>query len=259
MSWLPALGLGATAWALVRFVRRRPSLLSGSWALDLALLAAASALGLRAYNAFTAEGSYAPYYAAPLVLLVAILHERVAERHPAARPAVLAMLGAVAVGLAAYALAGLYADSSYAVHTPRGTFKTQPAAGPGLQAAIDRVGATTRPGEQILAAPSDGGFYFMTDRPPALYELMLLPGLLDSKADEQRVIRRLRARGVRTAVVGARDFGPFGFATFGRDYNRTLGGYLRAAAVRTERVGDLRRPAAGTYPSRGFELLHLRR
>jgi hypothetical protein len=26
-----------------------------------------------------------------------------------------------------------------------------------------------------------------------------------------------------------------------------------------ERVGDLSRPAAGTYPSRGFEILHLQR
>jgi hypothetical protein len=259
MSWLPALALGATAWAVVRFVRRRSAPLSGSWALDLALLAAAAALGLRAYNAFTTEGSYAPYYAAPLVLLAAILHQRVAERHPLARPAVLAMLGAVAVGLSAYALAGLYADASYAVHTPRGTFVTEAGAGPGLQAALDRVDASTRPGEQILAAPSDGGFYFMADRPPAVYEVMLLPGLLDSRADERRVIRRLRARGVRVAVVGARDFGPFGFKTFGTDYNQVLGAYLRGAATRVERVGDLGSPAAGTYPSRGFEIMHLTR
>jgi hypothetical protein len=259
MSWLPALALGAAAWALVLFVRRRPAPLSDSWALDLALLAAASALGLRAYNAFTAEGSYAPYYAAPLVLVLAILHQRVAERHPLARPAVLAMLGAVAVGLSAYAVVGLYADASYAVHTPRGTFVTQASAGPGLQRALDRVDATTRPGEPILAAPSDGGFYFMADRPPAVYEIMLLPGLLDSRADERRVIRRLRARGVRVAVVGARDFGPFGFKTFGTDYNQVLGTYLHGAASRVERVGDLSRPAAGTYPSRGFEILHLRR
>ena len=99
----------------------------------------------------------------------------------------------------------------------------------------------------------------MADRPPAVYEIMLLPGLLDSRADEQRVIRRLRARGVRVAVVGARDFGPFGFKTFGTDYNQMLGTYLRGAAVRVERVGDLASPAAGTYPSRGFEILHLRR
>jgi hypothetical protein len=61
------------------------------------------------------------------------------------------------------------------------------------------------------------------------------------------------------AVVGARDFGPFGFKTFGTNYNRLLGTYLRGAAVRVERVGDLGSPAAGTYPSRGFEILHLER
>ena len=139
--------------------------------------------------------------------------------------------------------------SSASTPTPRTPFtrragpsSRRPAAGPGLQAALDRVDATTRPGEQILAAPSDGGFYFMADRPPAVYEIMLLPGLLDSRADERRVIRRLRARGVRVAVVGARDFGPFGFKTFGTDYNQVLGTYLRGAATRVERVGDLGQP-----------------
>ena len=79
-----------------------------SWPADLALIVAAAGLGLRAYNAFTTEGSYAPYYAAPLVLLLGILHERVAARWPQARGAVLAVLGLVAAGLAAYALGGLY-------------------------------------------------------------------------------------------------------------------------------------------------------
>ena len=53
-------------------------------AVDLALVAAASAFALRAYNAFTPEGSYAPYYAAPLVLVAAIMHDRVGRRWPAA-------------------------------------------------------------------------------------------------------------------------------------------------------------------------------
>ena len=64
---------------------------------------------------------------------------------------------------------------------------------------------------------------------------------------------------MRLAVVAARDFGPFGFKTFGTDYNQILGAYLRGAATRVERVGDLTSPAAGTYPSRGFEIMHMGR
>ena len=108
MTWLPALGLAAGALAALRFVRRGTSPLGGTWPVDLALIVVAAGLGLRAYNVFTTEASYAPYYAAPLVLLLGILHARVAERHPQARAAVLGALGLVAVGLAAYAVGGLY-------------------------------------------------------------------------------------------------------------------------------------------------------
>ena len=100
MSWLPFLALCVACWVAVRLLRGGQPLLSRSWPADLALAAAAAALGLRAYNAFTTEGSYAPYYAAPLVLLLGILHERVGLRWPAARTAALACLGAVAAGLA---------------------------------------------------------------------------------------------------------------------------------------------------------------
>ena len=57
MSWLPCLALiaaGLTGW---RFVRAGRPPFSSSWALDAALAAAAAGLALRAYNAFTAEGS----------------------------------------------------------------------------------------------------------------------------------------------------------------------------------------------------------
>jgi hypothetical protein len=258
MSWLPALALAIAAWTGVRFLRRGSSPLGGAWGVDLALVVAAAALGLRAYNAFTAEGSYAPYYAAPLVLLLAILHERVGRRFPAARPAALAALGLVAAGLAAYALVGLYADKDATVRTPRGTFVTTAAAAPALTGAVQRVDAQTRPGAAILAGPADGGLYFMTARRPALYEVMLLPGLLDSRADEAAAVARLRRERVGLAVLGARDFSAWGWRTFGVDYNALLGGAVRRATVSSETVGRLSEPAAGTNPSDGFTVARLR-
>ncbi len=229
-----------------------------SWPVDAALIVVAAGLGLRAYNAFTTEGSYAPYYTAPLLLLLGILHTRVAERHPRARAASLGALGLVAAGLAAYALGGLYVHDTTAVHTPRGTFITTAAAAPALEGAVRAIDAATRPGERILAAPDDGGLYFMADRPPALYELTLLPGLLATPAEERRAVTRLRGEHVRLAVSGARDLAAWGTPTFGVDYDRLLGAYLRGATSSGGVIGTLAQPVGGTSPSKGFTIERLR-
>lgn len=258
MSWLPALGLAVAVLAAVRLIRGQDSPLGRTWPADLALIVAAAGLGLRAYNAFTTEGSYAPYYAAPLVLLLAILHDRVAARWTEARAAVLGALGLVAAGLAAYALGGLYIHDTAAVHTPRGTFVTTAAAAPALQAAMRAIDTDTAPGERILAAPNDGGLYFMSDRRPALYELTLLPGLIATPGEENAAVARLRRERVALAAIGARDLSVWGTPTFGVDYNPLLGEYLRRSAVATSTVGTLAAPAGGTNPSTGFTIIRLR-
>jgi 4-amino-4-deoxy-L-arabinose transferase-like glycosyltransferase len=258
MSWLPALGIAVAVLAAVRLVRGQNSPLGRSWPADLALTVAALGLGLRAYNAFTAEGSYAPYFAAPLVLLLGILHERVATRWPQARVASLGALGLVAVGLAAYALGGLYVHENTTVHTPRGSFVTSAAAAHALQAAVRQIDAQSAPNQPILAAPTDGGLYFMADRRPALYELTLLPGLLASPAEERAAVARMRREHVAVAAIGARDLSIWGTPTFGVNYDPLLGAYLRGATVERTTVGTLADPVGGTNPSRGFTIVRLR-
>ncbi len=258
MSWLPALGIAVAVLAAVRLVRGQSSPLGRSWPADLALTVAALGLGLRAYNAFTAEGSYAPYFAAPLVLLLGILHERVATRWPQARVASLGALGLVAIGLAAYALGGLYVHENTTVHTPRGSFVTSAAAAGALQAAVRQIDAQSAPSQPILAAPTDGGLYFMADRRPALYELTLLPGLLASPAEERAAVARMRREHVAVAAVGARDLSIWGTPTFGVNYDPLLGAYLRGAAAARTTVGTLADPVGGTNPSRGFTIVRLR-
>jgi hypothetical protein len=259
MTWLPALGLGAAALAAVRFLRRESPPITASWAFDLALIVAAAALGLRAYDAFNGEASYAPYYAAPLVLLLALFHDRIARRRPEARPAVLAALGAVAAGLLAYSLIGLYPDHNTAVHTPRGTFVTDAAAAPAFQRAVDVVGARTGSGDAILAGPADAGLYFMTGRRPALYDIMFLPGLLDSRADERAAIARLERDRVPLAVIGSHRFVGYGYTTFGGDYNRMLVSFLRSHGPPLDRIGNPADAAGGTNPARAFTVYDLRR
>jgi hypothetical protein len=258
-SWLPALGFGAAAFTAIRFLRRAPAPLSGSWAFDLAFVAAAAALGGRAYDAFTAEASYAPYYAAPLVLLLGVLHQRVGERWPTARTASLLALGAVAVALGTYSLVALYPDQNTAVHTARGTVMMDAQAARAFQPTIDYVRTHTAPGEPILALPADAGLYFMTARPPALYDVMFLPGLLDSVADERTAIARLRRERVRLAVVGERRFVGYGFTTFGVDYNRLLASEITRHGGPVGVFGDTSAtPGAGTNPSRTYRVYRLR-
>ncbi len=170
----------------------------------------------------------------------------------------LALLGLVAAGLAAYALGGLYVHDTTTVHTPRGSFVTTAAAGPALQAAVERIDAQTKPGQPILAAPTDGGLYFMSDRPPALYELTVLPGLIATPAEERAAIAHMRREGVALAALGARDLSIWGKPTFGVDYNPLLGAYIRGAARTTETVGTLADPVGGTNPSHGFTIVRLR-
>jgi hypothetical protein len=257
MAALPALAAAVAVWAVVRLVRRGPSPFGGSWPVDLALIAAAAALGLRAYNAFTPEGSYAPYYAAPALLVAALLHREAARRWPKSGGAAVLAMTVIALGMLGYSLHALYGDESMAVHTARGTFKAEPAAASVLGKVTAEVRRTTAPGEKLLAAPSEGGLYFMTDRRPALYELMLLPGLLASKADEEHAAARLREQDVRTVAIAARDYRAFGAARFGRDFDRTLGRRIDAATTSRTVIGTLEDPAGGTYMSRGFTLLRL--
>jgi hypothetical protein len=258
MTWLPALAMVAAVATAAALWRRGGPPLGRSWPDDAALVAVALLLGLRAYDAFNGEGSYAPYYAAPLVLIAGILHQRIGERWPQARTAVTAALAVAAFGLVLYPLSGLYSDNNTEVRTARGSFVANDASAPALQRTLDLIEARTEPEEPILALPSDGGVYFMADRPPATYEVMFLPGLLDSRADERRTIRRLEGEGARLTVLSSRDFSGFGFPTFGSDYNRLLGEWIEGGSRPIARFGDVDEPVSGSYPSAAFTIYERR-
>jgi hypothetical protein len=220
MSWLPALVLVAAIWALVRFARRKPPLLSDSWALDLALLAATAVLSLRAYDNFTTD-TFAPYYAAPLLLLAAILHQRIGDRRPAARGASLAVFAVVVVSLVLALDKGTTAGQTQLVRSARGEFATTPAAAPALQRTIDFVRAHARPSEPILSLPY-GGLYFLVDRPPALYNLAFLPGDVASTTEQRAAIAELQHERVRYVVLGNARFVEWGKPQIGVDYDLAL-------------------------------------
>jgi hypothetical protein len=165
-----------------------------------------------------------------------------------------AALAVAAAGLVLYPLAGLYSDNNTEVRTARGSFVANDASAPALQRTLDLIDARTDPGEPILALPSDGGVYFMADRPPATYEVMFLPGLLDSRADERRTIARLDERGVRLIALSARDFSNFGMREFGVDYDPLLGAWIEPGSKRVASFGEVDKPVAGSYPSAAFTI-----
>lgn len=256
MSWLPMLALGAAALVAYRFVRRGPAPISGSWSLDLALAGAALLLCSRAYDEFTMS-SAAPYYAAPAVLLLGVLHQRLADRRPEARWALLGALGAIAAGIALYNVVALYGDKNTVVHTAAGSYVGNDLSARAEQEAIDFLRTHTRAGEPVLALPADGGLYFFADRPPALYDMTTLPGLLDTRADERAAIARLRREHVRYAVVSERDTSAFQTGRFGTGYNRVLGSYLSSGRL-VARIGRPDDAAGGGYPSKSLRIYALR-
>ncbi len=257
MSWLPLLSLLAAALLARALWRREPDApLSGRWPLDLALAAVAVLLCSRAYDQFTMD-SAAPYYAAPAVLLLGLLHQRIGDRWPTARPAVMAMLAAVAAGIAFYAAVALYPDKSTTIHTAAGSYVGDTRSAAAQQEAIDFIRERTRAGEPILAMPADAGMYFLNDRPQALYENMFLPGLIDTPAEERAAIARIERERVPYALVSTRDTSAFETGRFGVGYDRVLGAYLRSKPL-VATFGDVAAAPGGGNPSRGFRVYALR-
>jgi hypothetical protein len=225
MSWLPALVLAGVAWGAIRFVRRKPPPLSRSWPLDLALLAAAAVVSLRTYDNFTTD-TFAPYYAAPLLLLAAILHQRIGDRRPAARNAATAVFAIVVLSLVvALHREGTTAGQTQMVRGTHGEFATTPAAAPALQSTIDFLRSHTRSGEAFLSLPY-GGLYYLVDRPSPLYNLAFLPGDVASAAEQRTTIAQVQRKRLRYVVLGNARFDAWGKPQIGIDYDSLLIGYV---------------------------------
>lgn len=255
MSWLPLLSVAAALLVAYSFLRRRPAPLTGNWPLDLALACAAVLLCSRAYDMFTMS-SAAPYYAAPAVLLLGLLHQRIGDRWPAARPVAMGTLAAVAGGIVLYTTVALYPDKTTTVHTAAGTYIGEDRSATAEQEAIDFVRAHTAPGEPVLALPADAGLYFLTNRPQPLYENMFLPGLLDTRADERAAIARLKREHVHYALLSTRDTSAFDSGRFGSGYDQLLGRYLRSGEL-VATLGDIDAAPGGGNPSQGFRVYRL--
>ena len=153
----------------------------------------------------------------------------------------LGALAAVVAGIAVYTHFALYADKSIVVHTAAGSYVGENRSAGAQQQVLDFVRGHTAPGDAVLALPADGGMSFLTGRDPALYEVMFLPGLLDTRADEIAAIARLKREHVRYAVISARDTSAF-------DTGRSAPATTACSATTCARAGWWRRSAIRTTP-----------
>jgi len=257
MSWLPALAAAAVVWGALRLRRGGAPPLGRSWPADLALLAAAGLCALRTYDDFTTDVASVYYAAAPL-LVAAIAHERLGHRRPAARPALLAALGVIAVALAGQGYLGRYRDHSVEIASARGSYLAAVPAAPQVRATLAEIARRTRPGTPILVLPDDGGLHFLSDRPPALRDLTYLPGSLYPVARERGAIAGRRRGRPPLVVVGARHFDAYGFEGVGVDYNRELIAFVTSAYEPVATFGDFDDPPRTATPSEAFRVYALR-
>jgi hypothetical protein len=256
-SWLPVVAVAALVVVARRALRGGATLASTSWTADLALVVAAAACGLRAYNRFDFD-SYAPYYAALPVLVTAIFLVRIGSARRGARIVAPVVLTAMAVALAGHAYGGPYRHDTVTVHSPRGTFVAYREGAAAIQGTIDFVRAHARGRRPIVVLPDSPGLHFLSGHPPALRDLTFLPGTLDSPSDERAAVRRLERTRPPLIVLAAQRTQQYGFSQIGVDYNRILLGYVYARYRRFATFGDVSRPTKDNLPPRAFTIFALR-
>lgn len=269
MTVLPAVAFAALAVGAVRWWQRKPSPLGGSWTADAALLAVAGACALRAYNEFSTD-VYAAYYAAPAVLVAAILLWRGAQRlEPGLRTVAPALvLGFAALTLTAHAYLGRYTDQTVLISSAHGDYRAGEDAGPQIRAVVEHLRPLVREGEPMLVLPQEPGFHFLLGTRPALYDATFLPGTLhDDKADEaaarelvypERSGAARRAGPPRYVTVASRRFDQWGFDRSGVDFNRAVHSVLAARYCVDAEFGDVANPPSSDLPAEAFTVLRLR-
>jgi hypothetical protein len=227
-AWIPA-GAVLAIWYLIR---RRGAERAWDPADQAALLCSAflAVLAAKTYAAFdpqpNPERAQSAIYALPFAgVFLAWLHCRAL---PAGRPGV--RLAGLA-WIAALALAGLVLtaqdgrDETGVVSGPGGSLAVPEGQEEPLQAVLDAVRASTRPGEPVLFAPQLSALYVLADRPNPLPQISLLPGALATPSEERAAIARMSD--VRVVAVDRRARSEYGQGAFGVTYHRQLGDWLR--------------------------------
>lgn len=221
--WVPVIGLGAAAavWRERRQARPAPQAV---WILCLS----AAALALMVRHLFNAR----PMYYGGFLLVPALLLFMAAAFGFV--PAYLRRLGAdtrfYVWGVCVFlAVAGCqvsavswrhFENRSVPLATPRGTLRLPPDQQAAARQLLDLF--RDQRGYAMLVLPEGNLLNFLLDAPPRTYSYAYTPGLLDTPAKEDRVIRELRETPIDYVVVVARPTAEFGYARLGKEYGLRL-------------------------------------
>ena len=201
---------------------------------DLVVSGFVAVAAIRTYALFV-PGSHALYVLPAAAVLLARIHLRELARWPGARLAGAVWLTMVIVLVAAMSVKAAHHETA-TVRAAHGTFRAAPADAAALQAAVDAIETTTRPGDPVLVAPQLEALTMLTGRTPALRQSDLLPGTLGGAGGEAKAIAAIDARGVRIAILDRRPLTDYGAGAFGIGYDRLLGAEIARHFVLVRRV-----------------------
>jgi hypothetical protein len=261
-AWMPAGAAIASAVLVAAALRGRRE--DRRWAPEaqLELLVALVLLGF-SYSLYAkfwpipnqtfAEGSS---YAMPFVATFLVwLHVAELPRRIPAHAATLRAVGLGWVALVAAALVVIQVsdarDETFTVHGPGGSIAATAADGPVYQQAIDVIERETVRSEPILLAPQMTALYVMSKRQDVLPALSLLPGALQTPADEDRAIAQLEHQNLRLAIIDRNPLPRYERGAFGTGYDRRIGAWLRTNFTH---ISTLRGPAVGSGDPRTLDV-----
>ncbi len=142
--------------------------------------------------------------------------------------------GAVRVLLSAGLLATLgvlvfrFEQNSYTwLCTRRGNLRQPPSISLAMNRALEFLERNSRPGDYVLALPEGSSLNFLAGRPAPLRYEVITPGFL-SEAEEQRSIQAMQEKNVQFVLLLNRPTSEFGPRVIGRDYCRSLMGWIEA-------------------------------
>jgi hypothetical protein len=127
------------------------------------------------------------------------------------------------------------------LRTQRGNLRQPPSITLAMDRSLDFLARNSKTGDYVLALPEGSSLNFLADRPAPLRYEVVTPGFL-SETEERRSIRALQEKNVEFVLLLNRPTSEFGPRIIGRDYCRTLMGWIEENYSLVAIFGEKARP-----------------
>jgi len=111
------------------------------------------------------------------------------------------------------------------LQTPRGSLRVSPPVALAMNQSLEFLAGNSKPGDYVLALPEGSSLNFLADRPSPLRHEIVTPGFLSAEGERQ-AIRALAEKKVEFVFLFNRPTSEFGPRVFGRNYCRSLMGWI---------------------------------